>query len=129
MKEEFDQMGKKDKTEAILELEKQIAAAVWLQAIGQAAEAVLFSKLLTLKNESGPENDGKRKIEAGLWIQTIGQTMEAIGVSSELSTPVALLSTAPRMIITGDLLQSAGAAIEASGGIEVLAVREGEFLP
>ena len=62
----------------------------------------------------------------GLWIQSIGQIMEALGVSKETS------SIDHKSILdahAGDLLQSAGAAIEATGGIEILSEGGREIIP
>ena len=67
------------------------------------------------------ENISERKIETGLWVQTIGQIIETLSVSKQVSlSDNRSILNAQRMVILGDLLQSAGAATEAKGGIEIL---------
>ncbi|GAA0322951.1 hypothetical protein GCM10008967_11840 [Bacillus carboniphilus] len=112
--------------EEISKIEKQIAAAVWLQAIGQTVEAILLLKLLMLKEES----EGEIKVATGVWIQTIGQILEALGVTKEITAlDKNVLTEAQKIVITGDLLQSVGAAVETIGGKEILVENTDGFIP
>jgi hypothetical protein len=120
--------GKKEqpeKEEMIAKIEKQIAAALWVQSIAQIVEAVLVLKLYLLKDES----EGEKKVANGVWIQTIGQIIETLGATRQLGDlDFATLKEAQRITIIGDALQSAGAAIEVIGGKQVLVEDDG-FIP
>jgi hypothetical protein len=114
------------KEELILQIEKQIAASLWIQAVAQINEAILLTKLYTLNGES----EGEAKIVTGVWVQAIGQTIEALAVTKEISAnDPAFNSQLQRIIIISDAIQSAGAAVEAAGGTQLLAQFEGSFLP
>jgi hypothetical protein len=114
-----------EKEEMIARLEKQIAAALWFQSIGQIVEAILVLKLYLLKEES----EGEKKVAVGIWIQTIGQIMETVGVTRQLGDlDRETLKEAQKISIIGDILQSAGAAIEVLGGKQVLVEDDG-FIP
>ncbi|WP_409252664.1 hypothetical protein V1502_01670 [Bacillus sp. SCS-153A] len=120
-----ERQGQPGKEEEIEKIEKQIAAALWLQSIGQVAEAILVLKLLLLKEES----EGEKKTAVGIWIQTIGQIIETVGVTRQLgSLDRITLKEAQRGAIIGDILQSAGAAIEVLGGKQILIEDDG-FVP
>lgn len=100
-----------------IDLEKKIVAALWLQAVGQFAEAVYLTKLLMLEDDS----EGEKKITIGQWIQAIGQGMEAVGATKQLSTiDRNLILQAQKLAINGDILQSLGAGLQAVGGKEVI---------
>ncbi|RSD25898.1 hypothetical protein [Mesobacillus subterraneus] len=114
------------KNERILEIEKQIAATLWVQAVAQITEAILLAKLLDLKGET----EGERKILTGVWVQTIGQTIEVLAVTKEISAvDPEIIREAQKIIVAADLLQSAGAAIEAVGGKQVITEAPGGFVP
>ncbi|WP_421382923.1 hypothetical protein ACOJQI_01670 [Bacillus salacetis] len=113
------------KEEMILKIEKQIAAALWVQSIAQIIEAVLVLKLYLLKEES----EGETKVALGVWTQTIGQIIETIGVTKQIGElDREILKEAQRISIIGDILQSAGAAIEVLGGKQILVEDDG-FIP
>ena len=106
-----------DYEEVKLELEKKIVASLWLQVIGQFAEAIYSSKLLMLDNDS----EGEKKITLGQWISAIGQAMEAVGATKQLTTMNKnLVLEAQKLALNGDILQSFGAALQALGGKEVI---------
>jgi hypothetical protein len=108
-----------------LALEEQAAAAIWLQAFGIIAEAVIITKLLSLEY-----SDEENQIVTGVWIQAIGQLLEAIGVTREItSLDSGQIFKAQRTALDGDWLQVIGAAVEASGGERALAkaLRENGF--
>jgi hypothetical protein len=114
------------KQELIIQLEKQIEAGIWIQVIGILTEAIAYSKLVSLKEDS----ISARKIETGLWIQTVGQIIEALGVSKETaSLDKTSIQDAQKMVIAGDLLQSAGAALEFNGGIEIFSDASNAIIP
>lgn len=120
------QLNQQEREELILSLEKQIAAAVWLQAIGNIAEAILVSKLLLIKEEV----QGDTKVVTGIWVQTIGQVMEAIGVTKQIeAVDPSIVFDAQRLTIMGDILQSVGAAVEAIGGKQILQSEQEGFIP
>jgi hypothetical protein len=108
-----------------LALKEQAAAAVWLQAFGILAEAIIITKLLSIEY-----SDEENQIVTGVWVQAIGQLLEAIGVTKQitLDDPAQILK-AQRTTINGDWLQSIGAAVEAGGGERALAraIRENGF--
>ncbi|WP_409275170.1 DUF6944 family repetitive protein [Neobacillus sp. SCS-31] len=100
-----------------LTLEKQIAISIWIQAIGQIMEAILVLKLLALSEKT----EGEQTLATGVVIQMIGQIVESIGVTKEVTLRApSVLPEAQRIAITGDWLQSIGAAIEAIGGEMVI---------
>ncbi|HWO97728.1 MAG TPA: hypothetical protein VNM45_15615 [Bacillus sp. (in: firmicutes)] len=102
-----------------LNLEKQVAAGVWIQVIGQLVEVISLSKLLLL-SENVP-SDSEKKAFYGVCIQAIGQLLEAAGVSQQLSTTnVESLIEGQEITITGDWLQAIGAAVEATGAAGIL---------
>jgi len=111
-------LREKELEELKLSLEKQIAAAIWIQAIGKIAEAILVLKLLAL----GEDSAGEQTVATGVFVQMIGQIIEAIGVTKQVSIPTQeVLGEAQKIVVTGDWLQSLGAAIEATGGGIVIA--------
>lgn len=122
----MDKEGNQTKEELILQIEKQISAALWVQAMAQITEAILLTKLYTLNGES----EGEAKIVTGVWVQAIGQTIEAVAVTKEISiTDPAFVRQLRKILVSSDLIQSAGAAIEAVGGAQVLAEEEDTFIP
>lgn len=117
--------NQKENNELILKLEQQIAVAQWIQTTAILAEAILFTRLYSFKEES----NGESKVLTGIWIQTIGQLLEATGVTKQLNTTNKFtIHNAQKMAITGDLIQSIGAAIEAIGGEELLLEDGTEFI-
>ncbi|WP_053362840.1 hypothetical protein [Bacillus sp. FJAT-27251] len=100
-----------------LALEEQAAAAIWLQAFGIIAEAVIITKLLPLEY-----SEEENQIVIGVWIQAIGQLLEAIGVTREItSTDAGQIFKAQRTAVDGDWLQAIGATLEAAGGERAIA--------
>jgi hypothetical protein len=98
-------------------IEKQIEAMQWIQAVAVFTEAILVSKLYTLKEDF----DGERNIVIGIWIQTIGQLIESTGVSKQIRTNDEIeIIRGQKMLVTGDFLQAIGAALQAIGGEELL---------
>ncbi|WP_053365898.1 DUF6944 family repetitive protein [Bacillus sp. FJAT-27245] len=107
----------KELEELKLTLEKQIAISIWIQAIGQIMEAILVLKLLAISEKT----EGEQTLATGVVIQMVGQIVESIGVTKEITQQApGVLPEAQRIAITGDWLQSIGAAIEAIGGEMVL---------
>ncbi|SRR5690606_8740278 len=123
----------RSKSEHILEdeelkavIEEQIATLQWIQAVAVATEAVLVSKLYSLKDNV----EGEDKILTGIWVQTIGQLMEALGVTQQISTTDKhSIFEAEKTAVTGDLIQSIGAALQAWGGEEILLAAVEELIP
>lgn len=114
--------------ELIAALEEQIAATQWIQSAAVLYEAILLTQLYFLENHN---NDGENKILAGIWVQTIGQFTEALGVTKEIrTTDKYSIFKAQKMAVTGDWLQSLGAALQGLGGEEAL-LSDGEdiFIP
>ncbi len=98
--------------------EQQVAVAQWIQAFGVFYEAILLSKLYSFTEESG----GDTKIIIGIWVQTLGQLVEASAVSAQLTAlSESALLKAQQFAVSGDLLQSVGAGLQAIGGEEILA--------
>lgn len=108
---------KKELEDLKLSLERQIAVTIWIQAIGQIMEAILVMKLLSISEKT----EGEQTLATGVVIQMIGQIVESIGVTKEVTKRApGVLPEAQGIAITGDWLQSIGAAIEAIGGEMVL---------
>lgn len=110
----------KDQTEETkISFEKQVALGIWIQAIGQLIELAGLEKLNRLSENSN--EPGEVQILSGAFLQTLGLIFEGIGVSNQLSVENSdLIIKAQKLAITGDWLQSVGAALEAVGGTEVL---------
>ncbi|TWI59324.1 hypothetical protein [Halalkalibacter nanhaiisediminis] len=106
-----------------LNLEKQVAAAVWLQTIGKIAEAIILLKLFLL----GDDSDGEKKILTGVWVQAVGQLSQAIGVEKQITaTTKEIVIEGQKIAITGDWYQTIGAALQAIGGEQVLVEEQQE---
>lgn len=122
------------KSEHILEdeelmaaLEEQIATLQWIQAAAILTEAVLLSKLYSLKENV---EEGEDKILTGIWVQTLGQLMEALGVTQQINTTdKSSIFKAEKTAVTGDLIQSIGAGLQAWGGEELLKAAAEELIP
>ena len=122
------------KSEHILEdeelkaaLEEQIATLQWIQAAAVLMEAVLLSKLYSLKENV---EEGEDKILTGIWVQTLGQLMEALGVTQQINTTdKSSIFKAEKTAVTGDLIQSIGAGLQAWGGEELLKAAAEELIP
>lgn len=98
-------------------LEKHIATAQWVQAIAMLTEAILISKLHLISNQS----EGEDKVLTGIWVQTLGQLLESLGYTQQVSASDTYSKlNAQKTEITGDFLQSLGAALQGIGGVEVL---------
>ncbi|KRG08009.1 hypothetical protein ACA29_24955 [Lederbergia galactosidilytica] len=124
------------KSEHILEdeelmaaLEEQIATLQWIQAAAVLTEAVLVSKLYSLKDNV----EGEDKILTGIWVrvQTLGQLTEALGVTQQINTTdkSSIFKAAEKTAVTGDLIQSIGAGLQAWGGEELLKAAAEELIP
>ncbi|WP_078593005.1 hypothetical protein [Evansella clarkii] len=99
------------------ELEQKIIAALWLQVVGQFAEAYYSAQLFALDDES----EGEQKISLGQWVQVIGQSLEALGATKQhAAVDPQLLIAAQKLAVNGNALQSLGSAIETIGGKEVI---------
>lgn len=119
-----------DREKNKLDLEKKLAATLWLQVIGQVGEAIILTKLLMLEDDS----EGEKKIALGQWIQTIGQIFEALGTTKQIQTvDKELILEAQKLAINGDTLQSIGAGLQVIGGKEVITeeilTKIQEFIP
>lgn len=122
------------KSEHILEdeelmaaLEEQIATLQWIQAAAVLTEAVLLSKLYSLKENV---EEGEDKILTGIWVQTLGQLTEALGVTQQINTTdKSSIFKAEKTAVTGDLIQSIGAGLQAWGGEELLKAAAEELIP
>jgi hypothetical protein len=112
-----EKVDNKDKKELITSIEKRIAICQWIQAGAVFTEAILLTRLYFLNEET----TGEQKILAGIWTQTIGQLIEAYGVTKQINNlnKFSLLE-AQKLSVTGDILQSLGAGLQAIGGEEIL---------
>ncbi|MET3699647.1 hypothetical protein SAMN05877753_112120 [Bacillus oleivorans] len=110
-----------DNEDLILQLEKQVSIAVWIQFIGQFMEAILLSKIASISEEIRSDPN-ERQIIHGVWIQSIGQLLESIGVTQQVITSDDYIQLKGQEITTlGDWIQVFGTLIEAQGGSRVLA--------
>ena len=69
----------------LLQLEKQVSVAVWIQFIGQIMEAYYLSKIM-LVSEEVRSDANERQILMGAWVQTAGQFLESIGTTKQILT-------------------------------------------
>ena len=114
-----EQSNASHKEALIRNLEKQIVATIWLQALGQLNEAILLSKLILVSDNL--DSHGEQKIVVGNWVQAFGLIVEALGVSQELFTiDKEIILRGQKLAITGSFIQSFGAQLEGVGGIEVI---------
>jgi len=117
----FDQ--KEKIKEMRTKLEKQVAVGIWLQFIGHFIEVLGLYELLQLNEDLISEGDVQ--IASGSFIGTIGHLLEAIAVSSQIFTNDKNQKlNEQKLAVTGDSLVSLGAAIEVSGGLEILKEEE-----
>lgn len=108
-----------NKSDKILELEKEVELGLWIQVIGQFIEIKGLSGLLHLEEDG--DKTGEQQILTGSLIRTIGQILEAISVSSQIrETDLIKRLQEQKLAITGDFLVSLGSAYEVAGGIHVL---------
>lgn len=118
----MDQEKDREKTKLEQEkisIEKEVAFGIWIQAIGQLIELAGLEKLSQL--EGNTNSLGEREILSGAFLQTLGLIFEGIGVSNQIAVnDDQLILGAQKLAITGDWLQSIGAALEAIGGTELL---------
>ena|SRR5699024_2851763 len=103
--------------ELIQELNQKIAASLWLQFVGQFAEAIYLSQLTKLQ----PETSGEINNLVGQWILTVGQALEAIGQTRQnLTSEQKVQIEAQIQGIQGDALQGIGSALQVVAGEEAL---------
>ena len=115
--------------ELLLQLEKQVSVAVWIQFIGQIMEAYYLSKIM-LVNEEVREDVNERQILLGVLIQTAGQFLEGVGTTKQLYTDDETLTLeAQRITNLGDWLQSLGVTLEANAGTQIILEEIKEFIP
>src|SRR5690606_30381842 len=109
------------------QIEKQIEAAVWLQAIGQISEAVLLYKLSLI---SVKDDESENMILLGSFIQAIGLIFGATGVSSEVSSDEQKNRLkGEKLAVTGDGFQTIGAFLSTIGGIDSIKKQLDQFIP
>lgn len=112
------QLDDEQKTEdKIQELNQKIAVSLWIQFIGQFAEAIYLSQLEKLQ----PDSSGELKNLVGQWVMTVGQALEAIGQTTQsLTIEVKQQVEAQIQGIQGDALQALGSALQVVGSKEML---------
>lgn len=104
-------------------IEKQLAFGIWVQAVGQVMELVGLIRLSLLDEDLGTV--AMTEVLSGASIQTIGTFFEAIGVSNQISNPDnESRFDAQVLAVTGDWLQSVGAALEAMGGSDEILIEQ-----
>lgn len=109
-----------DKENLKYQLESQIEAISWLQAVGGLSKAILVSKLFNIIDDK-QDSEAEKKIVLGVWVQAIGLTLEALGVTNELSSlDKEQFLNSQRIAVAGDFLQAFGAEIEVIGGIGII---------
>src|SRR5699024_11067457 len=103
--------------ELIQELNQKIAASLWLQFVGQFAEAIYLSQLAKLQPESNEEIINL----VGQWMLTVGQALEAIGQTRQnLTSEQKAQIEAQIQGIQGDALQAIGSALQVVASEEML---------
>ncbi|WP_066291081.1 hypothetical protein [Bacillus sp. FJAT-29937] len=103
-----------------LQLEEQIEAVCWFQAMAAFSKAILVSKLYSISDDK-QDSEPEKKILFGLWVQAIGQLIEALGVTKELSAlDQEQFLNSQRIAVAGDFFQSFGAQVEVIGGIGII---------
>lgn len=106
-----------EKEKQIQELNKKIAVSLWIQFIGQFAEAIYLSQLEKLQ----PDSSGETKNLIGQWVMTGGQALEAIGQTTQsLTNEQKQQIEAQIQGIQGDALQAIGSALQVVGSKEML---------
>ncbi|MDR7238731.1 hypothetical protein [Neobacillus drentensis] len=109
-----------DNAEVLLQLEKQVSVAVWIQFIGQIMEAYYLSKIM-LVSEEVRSDANERQILLGAWVQTAGQFLESIGTTKQILTDEEKLTLEAQEITNlGDWLQSLGLVLEANAGTQII---------
>jgi len=103
--------------ELIQELNQKIAASLWLQFVGQFAEAIYLSQLAKLQPESNEEIINL----VGQWMLTVGQALEDIGQTRQnLTSEQKAQIEAQIQGIQGDALQAIGSALQVVASEEML---------
>ena len=111
--------ARNNKSQKVLELEKEVAFGLWIQVIGQFIEIKGLTGLLHIEDDTN--SIGEQQILTGVWIKTIGQLLEAISVTKQISeTDILKILQEQKIAITGDLLVAIGATYEVFGGVHVL---------
>ena len=120
-KNQTNESSNTDKKELILQLEKQVATAIWIQTIGKIMEVLLLTKIFLI-DEEARSDPNERQVVEGVWIQTIGQILENIGVTKEVLTKEETIKLEATTIANiGDWLQGIGAIYEAHAGKQIIA--------
>ncbi|MBV7508909.1 hypothetical protein KW850_27280 [Bacillus sp. sid0103] len=118
-----------DNKELVLQLEKQVSVAVWIQFIGQVLEAYYLSKIMLIDEEVRSDAN-ERQIFLGVLIQTMGQFFEGIGVTGQVLTDdEALTLEAQEITNFGDWLQSLGLVLEANAGRQIIMEEKKKSVP
>ncbi|MEH7307898.1 hypothetical protein [Neobacillus drentensis] len=118
-----------DNKELLLQLEKQVSVAVWIQFIGQILETYYLSKIMLIDEEVRSDAN-ERQILLGAWIQTMGQFFEGIGVTGQVLTDDdALTLEAQEITNLGDWLQSLGTVLEANAGTQIIMEEKKKLIP
>ena len=106
-----------DNAEVLLQLEKQVSVAVWIQFIGQIMEAYYLSKIMLVSEEVRFDANERQIWNLGAWVQTAGQFLESIGTTKQILTDEEKLTLEAQEITNlGDWLQSLGLVLEANAG-------------
>ncbi|WP_243354871.1 hypothetical protein [Bacillus litorisediminis] len=123
-KKETKDKNTADNQELILQLEKQVSIALWIQFIGQIMEAILLSKIASISEEVRSDPN-ERQIIQGAWFQTIGQFMESMGATQQVMTTDENIRKETQNITTlGDWIQAVGTVLEAHGGSQIIVEEE-----
>jgi hypothetical protein len=109
-----------DNEEVLLQLEKQVSIAVWIQFIGQIMEAYYLSKIM-LVSEEVRSDANEQQILLGAWIQTLGQFLEGYGTTQQIvSDEEEITLEAQEITNVGDWLQTLGTLLEANAGTQII---------
>ncbi|NHC38428.1 hypothetical protein G6549_00500 [Bacillus sp. MM2020_1] len=109
-----------DNEEVLLQLEKQVSVAVWIQFMGQIMEAYYLSKIM-LVSEEVRSDANERQILLGAWIQAVGQFLEGFGTTKQILTDEETLTLEAQEITNlGDWFQTLGTLLEANAGTQII---------
>lgn len=115
--------------ELILELEKQVSVASWIQFFGQIAEAISLSKIMFISEEERM-NPNKHQILLGAWLQAIGQFIIGIGVSKQVASTEEVASLeAEELTNMGDWIKTLGSTVEAQASRQVIIEEKNKLEP
>ncbi len=106
--------------ELVLQLEKQISIASWIQFIGQTIEAINLSKIMLISEEVRMDAN-ERQILLGAWLQSIGQFLIGIGVTKQVSaSPETVPLEAQEITNIGDWIKTLGSTVEAEASRQII---------